>query len=191
MGKLVTHSFRMGILIEIQDWNELVYVIDLEVGSPPQSSRALLSISDNDMFLPSVDCVNTCHSHQLYDPSLSNTKTWIGTLFAEDYARCSAFGSIVSDSITFAGLTISQQFGAVDSIGRFTDPDWGNLEWDGLFGLAPSSTHSAHSIPNPFLNLRSQKLLQIPVFTPSPTDSRRTWSSHLRHNRSHTIHWPS
>ncbi|ATZ52843.1 hypothetical protein BCIN_08g04700 [Botrytis cinerea B05.10] len=156
---------RYGSGVPEWDWNELVYVIDLEVGSPPQSSRALLSISDNDMFLPSVDCVNTCHSHQLYDPSLSNTKTWIGTLFAEDYARCSAFGSIVSDSITFAGLTISQQFGAVDSIGRFTDPDWGNLEWDGLFGLAPSSTHSAHSIPNPFLNLRSQKLLQTPVFT--------------------------
>ncbi|KAM0309604.1 hypothetical protein ACHAO8_008851 [Botrytis cinerea] len=156
---------RYGSGVPEWDWNELVYVIDLEVGSPPQSSRALLSISDNDMFLPSVDCVNTCHSHQLYDPSLSNTKTWIGTLFAEDYARCSAFGSIVSDSITFAGLTISQQFGAVDSIGRFTDPDWGNLEWDGLFGLAPSSTHSAHSNPNPFLNLRSQKLLQTPVFT--------------------------
>ncbi|TEY76077.1 hypothetical protein BOTCAL_0061g00370 [Botryotinia calthae] len=156
---------RYGSGVPEWDWNELVYVIDLEVGSPPQSSRALLSISDNDMFLPSVDCVNTCHSHQLYDPSLSNTKTWIGTLFAKDYARCSAFGSIVSDSIAFAGLTISQQFGAVDSIGRFTDPDWGNLEWDGLFGLAPSSTHSAHSIPNPFLSLRSQKHLQAAVFT--------------------------
>ncbi|KAF5877341.1 putative procathepsin e protein [Botrytis fragariae] len=156
---------RYGSGVPEWDWNELVYVIDLEVGSPPQSSRALLSISDNDMFLPSVDCTNTCHSHQLYDPSLSNTKTWIGTLFAMDYARCSAFGNLVSDTITFAGLKISQQFGAVDSVGRFTDPDWGNLEWDGLFGLAPSSTHSPHSIPNPFINLRSQKLIQTPVFT--------------------------
>ncbi|TGO58228.1 hypothetical protein BCON_0057g00140 [Botryotinia convoluta] len=156
---------RYGSGVPEWDWNELVYVIDLEVGSPPQNPRALLSISDNDMFLPSVDCTNTCHSHRLYDPSLSNTKTWIGTLFAMDYARCSAFGNLVSDTITFAGLTISQQFGAVESVGRFTDPDWGNLEWDGLFGLAPSSTHSPHSIPNPFINLRSQKLVQTPVFT--------------------------
>ncbi|QSZ37173.1 hypothetical protein DSL72_009267 [Monilinia vaccinii-corymbosi] len=147
------------------DWNELLYVINLEVGSPPQSSRALLSISDNDMFIPSIDCTNTCYSHELYNFSLSNTQKMTGTLFAMDYARCSAFGNLTSDTIHLAGLTVPQQFGAVDSIGRFTDPDWGNLEWDGLLGLAPSSMHSPNSISNPFLNLHSQNFLPNPLFT--------------------------
>lgn len=153
------------MLIEAQDWNELLYVIDLEIGSPPQSSRALLSISDNDMFILSIDCTNTCHYHQLYDPSLSNTQKITHTLFAMDYTRCSAFGNLISDTINLAGLTISQTFGAIDSIGWFTDPDWGNLEWDGLLGLAPSSTHSPNSISNPFLNLHSQDILLNQLFT--------------------------
>ncbi|KAI9649204.1 hypothetical protein NHQ30_001772 [Ciborinia camelliae] len=147
------------------DWNELLYVIDLEVGSPSQSSRALLSISDNDMFLSSTDCTNTCKSRQLYNSSLSSMQNMTDTLFEMDYARCSAFGNLTSDTITLAGLTISQQFGAIDSIKRFNDPDWGNLEWDGLVGLAPSSTHSPNLISNPFLNLHSQNMLPSPIFT--------------------------
>ncbi|KAF7865218.1 hypothetical protein EAF04_006195 [Stromatinia cepivora] len=164
-GRIDDRRARYETRVPEWDWNELLYVIDLEVGSPPQNSRALLSISDNDMFIPSTDCTNTCHSHQLYSPSSSNTQKKTDTPFSMYYARCSASGNIISDTITLAGLPISQQFGAVDSIGRFTDPDWGNLEWDGLLGLAPSSTHSPNSISNPFLNLQSQKLLQNPLFT--------------------------
>ncbi|KAJ8069277.1 hypothetical protein OCU04_002938 [Sclerotinia nivalis] len=164
-GKVDDGRARYGTGVPEWDWNELLYVIDLEVGSPSQHSRALLSISDNDMFIPSTDCTTTCHSHQLYNPSSSNTRKRTDTFFAMDYARCSAFGNLISDTITLAGLPISQQFGAVDSIRRFTDPDWGNLEWDGLLGLAPSSTHSPNSISNPFLNLQSQNLLQNPLFT--------------------------
>ncbi|RAL68536.1 hypothetical protein DID88_007263 [Monilinia fructigena] len=165
---------RYGSGVPEWDWNELLYVINLEIGSPPQSSRVLLSISDNDMFIPSTDCTNTCHYHQLYNSSLSNTQKVTDALFAMDYARCSAFGILTSDTVNFAGLTISQTFGAIDSIGRFTDPDWGNLEWDGLLGLAPSSTHSPNSILNPFLNFHSQNLLQNLLFTlllPQNTDT--------------------
>ncbi|KAA8567704.1 hypothetical protein EYC84_008176 [Monilinia fructicola] len=126
---------RYGSGVPEWDWNELLYVIDLEIGSPPQSSRALLSISDNDMFILSIDCTNT------------------------------SFGNLISDTINLAGLTISQTFGAIDSIGWFTDPDWGNLEWDGLLGLAPSSTHSPNSISNPLLNLHSQDILLNQLFT--------------------------
>ncbi|ESZ96388.1 hypothetical protein SBOR_3220 [Sclerotinia borealis F-4128] len=149
------------------DWNELVYVIDLEVGSPRQNSRALLSISDNDMFLLSTDCTNTCSSHnQLYNYSLSSTQEMTDTLFTMDYGRCSTFGNLTSDTINFAGLVIlQQQFGAIDSIRQFTDPDWGNLEWDGFIGLGPSSDYSSNSISNLFLNLRSQNLLPNPLFT--------------------------
>ncbi|KAB8295922.1 hypothetical protein EYC80_008742 [Monilinia laxa] len=164
---------RYGSGVPEWDWNELLYVINLEIGSPSQSSRALLSISDNDMFISSTACTNTCHYHQLYDSSLSITQEVTDTLFAMDYAHCSAFGSLTSDTVNLAGLTISQKFGAIDSIGRFTDPDWGNLEWDGLLGLAPSSTHSPNSILNPFLNLHSQNLLPNLLFTlllPQNTD---------------------
>ncbi|APA11171.1 hypothetical protein SS1G_11366 [Sclerotinia sclerotiorum 1980 UF-70] len=164
-GKVEDGRARYGTGVPDWDWNELLYVIDLEVGSPSQHSRALLSISDNDMFIPSTDCTATCQSHQLYNPSLSNTEKKTDNFFAMEYARCSVYGDVISDTIILAGLQIPQQFGAVDSIGRFTDPDWGNLEWDGLLGLAPSSSHSPNSISNPFLNLQSQNLVQNSLFT--------------------------
>lgn len=119
------------------------------------------------MFIPSTDCTGdlTCHSHKLYNSSLSNTGKMSDTLLAVDYAHCSVFGNLASDTITLAGLTVSQQFGAIDSVRRFADSDWGNMEWDGLLGLAPSSTHSPNSISNPFLNFQSQNLIPKSIFT--------------------------
>src|SRR4051794_33814641 len=139
----------------------------MHVGSSKQKIRTLLSISVNDMFIPSTSCTKTCTpSHHLYNANLSSTHVSSSIVFERDYARCSASGNLTTDTITLAGLSIpKQQFGAVDSISRFTDPDWGNLEWDGLLGLAPPSTNSSNATGNPFVNMIAQDLIPSPVFT--------------------------
>ncbi|PQE14643.1 vacuolar protease A protein [Rutstroemia sp. NJR-2017a BVV2] len=158
---------RYGTGVPAWDWNELLYITDVQVGSSKQKFRTLLSISDSDMFIPSTSCTKTCTpSHHLYDASLSSTHVSSSTVFERDYASCSVSGNLTTDTITLAGVSIpNQQFGSVASISRFTDPDWGNLEWDGLLGLARSSTNSSNATGNPFSNMIKRNLIPSPVFT--------------------------
>ncbi|KAM3083715.1 hypothetical protein ACMFMG_002175 [Clarireedia jacksonii] len=163
-GRIDDGRERHGTGVPIWDWNELLYITDIRIGSNKQKIRSLLSISDSEMFIPSTSCTTTCTtSHHLYNASQSSTHISSKSVFERDYDFCSAFGNLTTDTITLAGLSIpKQQFGAVDSISRFTDPDWGNLEWDGLLGLL---SHSAGSIANPFLNMIAKDLIPSPIFT--------------------------
>jgi saccharopepsin len=155
------------VLIQKQDWNELLYITNMDVGSSKQKMRTLLSISDTDMFIPSTSCTKTCTpSHRLYNSSLSSTHVSSSTIFERDYTHCSASGNLTTDTITLAGLSLpKQQFGSVSSISRITDPDWGNLEWDGLLGLASPATNSSNATGNPFVNMIARHLIPAPVFT--------------------------
>ncbi|PQE15636.1 vacuolar protease A protein [Rutstroemia sp. NJR-2017a BBW] len=166
-GREDEESERYGTGVPTWDWNELLYTTDVQIGSSKQKLRTLLSISDSDMFIPSTSCTKTCTpSHHLYNASLSSTHVSSSSVFERDYAICSVSGTLATDKITLAGVSIpNQQFGSVSSISRFTDPDWGNLEWDGLLGLASPSTNSSNATGNPFSNMITRNLIPSPVFT--------------------------
>jgi hypothetical protein len=90
----------------LKDVEEWVYITEITVGTPPQSFRVLLSISDSDILLPSDLCDFTCEDNHRYQSKLSSTYVPNGTALGRYYVRFSASGVVSQDTVRIAGIEI-------------------------------------------------------------------------------------
>lgn len=158
-----------------KDCEEFVQITTLEVGTPPQSFRMLLSISDAGLFLPSPRCNASCWPFRQYKSSLSSTYVANGTHLIVQYERLDALAIASADTLHFAGLELPNlTFGEAREPFLRRTPEIGDRDWDGELGLAPSEKVSnpfpyigprfSTAMENPFLSMASRGLLDRNVF---------------------------
>ena len=71
----------------------------------------------------------------------------------------------MSDHVTMGSVSIPDQwFIRAHKLDRFTAFEWGDIEWDGILGLAPSSEQSVAGIENPLQSLVAQERLDRDMF---------------------------
>ena len=84
------------LIFPIQNWpSDLVsYTVDFDTGS-------------SDLFVPSVNCSESCSGHNTYNPAVSSTSRDLGKTFSLTYADGSTVsGEQYSDDVTIAGLVV-------------------------------------------------------------------------------------
>ena len=158
----------------LKDVEEWVYITEITVGTPPQSFRVLLSISDSDILLPSDLCDFTCEDHHRYQSKLSSTYVPNGTTLGRYYVRFSASGVVSQDTVRIAGIEIKNvSFAQANGMYRSGDGraiGLGDNNWDGILGLAPYANISPNNpyfpadLDDPFLSMVSKELLDKNVF---------------------------
>ena len=134
---------------------------EIGFGTPAQKIRTILSLSESNIFVPSPKCKETCIGHQLYSAEFSTTSQAIDQDFEFTYSYCNVFGDKLVDTVSINSAEIPHQsFGAVGTILRTSESNWGNNEWDGVLGLSPSSSNESL-----LQNVLSQNLLDANVFS--------------------------
>jgi saccharopepsin len=143
--------------------DELTYITNISIGAPSQSFSLLLSVSDSDLLIPSIYCLQECENHQRYKAYQSSLHTPHSTAFKKDYLRLSSEGILSEDTIDFVGHSIPKQmFLEADTINNhFTS----RAQIDGILGLAPTIEASPLNHYNPFLNMISQNVLDRNLFS--------------------------
>ncbi|KAL2070427.1 hypothetical protein VTL71DRAFT_13453 [Oculimacula yallundae] len=154
----------------ITDYSRVTYLIDLQIGSPPQSFRAVIDTGWADLFIPSTKCNSgsTCSVHQLYDSSNSESYVEHGDPINIHYAGIYTSGFKSEDSVHIAGLEIKNQIFEEATILR-PSPFYWDDKMDSVLGLSrlplslPRSDLSGTT--SPWHNLVKQKLLKKNIFS--------------------------
>lgn len=165
----------MALVQRLQSNGRCNYFGELLVGQNQVPFMVLFDLTSTNFWLPSIDCKsNRCLSSQRYNRSESSTYRPDGANRRVKLDRDLVMeGSIVWDSITFAGITIEQQpFGEIT---KLEGDLLAHLPVDGFLGLGfkefrLSSTDNGTTLANetpmtPIESLWSMGLLKEPIFS--------------------------
>ncbi|KAI8975642.1 aspartic peptidase domain-containing protein, partial [Mycotypha africana] len=161
-----------------------IYMIDVSIGTPPQTFRLAVDTGSADLWVPGSDCPpNSCPCTK-FDESKSKTYQSSTDSFAIQYGIGSVNGSYATDTITIAGATVlGQKFGLASVTADIMEqPDMIDVSnntsingtspviMNGIFGLGYPRLTRAYSQSgnayNPFVfNLVAQNLIENPVFS--------------------------
>ncbi|KZT40650.1 acid protease [Sistotremastrum suecicum HHB10207 ss-3] len=120
----------------LTDDNGQLWFGQISVGTPPVTYTVDFDTGSSDLFLPSVDCDNTCAGHTPYDPSQSSTSSDVGNRFSLAFGDGSTVsGQEFTDSVTISGLTAQNQI-LGSSTTYSTGFESSQFVPDGLMGLA-------------------------------------------------------
>ncbi|XP_011210080.2 lysosomal aspartic protease [Bactrocera dorsalis] len=140
------------------------YYGPITIGTPPQNFNVLFDTGSSNLWVPGAPCASTdeaCLTHNTYDSSASSTYQANGQSFAIAYGSGSLTGYLAVDTVTFNGLSISEQTFAVAT----SEPGTTFLysEFDGILGMGYQQIAVDNVVP-PFYNLYTQGLIDSPVF---------------------------
>ncbi|KAJ3130181.1 Vacuolar protease A [Nowakowskiella sp. JEL0407] len=133
------------------------------IGTPSQEFTVVFDTGSSNLWIPSIKCRSVaCFIHHRYDSSLSSTYRENGTSFALRYGTGSVEGILSADTVSIAGLDITNQVfgeaikepGFVFAVGKF----------DGILGLGYDRI-SVGGIPPPVYQMIKQNLISEPVFS--------------------------
>lgn len=135
----------------------------IQVGNPPKSFRLDFDTGSADLWIPSTDCYTCSGDREAYNPTKSTTSLAMDGVYLDlKYGDGSTTaGNVYRDTVTVAGLTVSQQaFSAASRVGHTFRKD----PIDGVLGLAYRSLSAINESPF-FETLVSQKGVTHPVFS--------------------------
>jgi hypothetical protein len=142
--------------------------VEIQVGTPPQSYRAILDNGWEDLFLPSIKCKSeACSSHPRYDASQSKSYSPVGYPVELHYGGFNNYGYASSDTVHVAGLEIKNQV-FQEATSYLPSPFASNEQIDTSLGLSrlayecDSSTLNATSI---WHNIVHQRVLPRNIFS--------------------------
>ncbi|XP_030384324.1 lysosomal aspartic protease-like [Scaptodrosophila lebanonensis] len=136
----------------------------ISIGNPPQSFEVVFDTGSANLWVPSAQCKAgdvACQQHNQYNSGASSTYVPNGQNFSIQYGTGSVSGFLSTDTVTIAGLSITNQtFGeAISEPGTsFT-----NVDFDGILGLGYQPLAVDDVMP-PFYNLYMQGLIDLPQF---------------------------
>jgi hypothetical protein len=131
----------------------------------------IFDTGSSDLWVASSSCDDSCGRHSKYDSTASSTYTQNGTIFKIMYGSGPVSGFQSVDSLNIGGLEVKEQMFA-----EVTDASGLGLayrlgKFDGILGMA-FDVLSVNSVPTPFDNLVSQKLVDNAQFAFYLGDSR-------------------
>ncbi|KAG8920159.1 Type I transmembrane sorting receptor [Tulasnella sp. 417] len=145
----------------LEDQSDAVYFGALSVGTPPQQTTIDFDTGSADLLIPTENC-SGCGT-PLFNTAQSSTFQASSQPFNIQYGDGSqAFGTLASDTVTVAGLTVQNQvFAAItQESGSFTA---GGV-FAGLMGMAFPSLAKSQATPF-FFNLAQQGALTSNLFS--------------------------
>ncbi|KAI9483144.1 MAG: aspartic peptidase domain-containing protein, partial [Benjaminiella poitrasii] len=165
-----------------------IYMIDVQIGTPPQLFELILDTGSADLWVPGVDCPSSVCPLARFNGTASSTFKRLDEVFDIAYGIGSASGVYALDTISIAGMSVEQQQIAYvnDSKNILTDQQTlkgesytptvssadnattfsSDNSHDGIFGLGyPYISASAKQYNPFFFNLKAQNKLTQNVFS--------------------------
>ncbi|CAO0792078.1 unnamed protein product [Mucor circinelloides] len=129
---------NLGALVDVPLENvDLAYLIDINVGTPPQLFTLLLDTGSSSTWVPIQGCGRYCGypKHSLV-PSNSSTFTTDNMIFSIRYGEGFSRGYYAKDTVTINGVSVPQVNFAVSD---YNDGDLTMDGADGIFALGPDT----------------------------------------------------
>lgn len=82
--KKLTYKSSEGSIV-INDYENAQYYGEINIGTPEQAFNVIFDTGSSDLWVASVNCLDTCGRHPKYDSSLSSTYVANGTDFRITY----------------------------------------------------------------------------------------------------------
>ncbi|KAM6960840.1 gastricsin-like [Aplochiton taeniatus] len=146
----------------INNYADTTYYGAISIGTPPQSFQVLFDTGSSNLWVDSTLCnTQACTTHTQFNPQDSSTYSANGQSFYLPYGAGSLDGVFGYDTVTVAGITITNQ-----EIGLSTNEPGQNFvvaQFDGILGLAYPSIAAGQEAPV-VDTMMSQGLLQSNMF---------------------------
>ncbi|VDN22939.1 unnamed protein product [Gongylonema pulchrum] len=137
----ITNVVRSHYMQIIRDYDDLEYLGNITIGTPPQYFQIVLDTGSSNLWIPSASCTSlSCTVHNQFNETASSTYANNGTSWYIGYLDGSGADGVLGTDIVRL------------------DPA------DGILGLGFTSLAINHVSP-PLINAIQQKLLQEPIFT--------------------------
>ncbi|CAL8381932.1 unnamed protein product [Boreogadus saida] len=112
---------------------QVTYYGMIGIGNPPQYFKVLFDTGSPDLWVPSLNCTDSCGDHARFNSSASSTLQKGNGDFSLDYVSGYVKGVTAYDTVLVGDIyVVNQLFGLTDSGGPFLR----HMPWDGIQGLA-------------------------------------------------------
>ncbi|KAF2176815.1 acid protease [Zopfia rhizophila CBS 207.26] len=152
-----------------------MYITDLSIGTPPQPFRAIIDITQSNLFVPSWNCtknpdryeVEDCLYHLMYDSAASSTYEPELTPAKLHYYGVYTWGNLSRDDISIGDVsTTGQIFQEASMWHPAYLVDW-DEQYDSALGLArfhATNLYDDFNVTSPLENMVQQKVLDRNIF---------------------------
>jgi len=158
---------RQALPQPVLDWDDLEYVGNITIGTPPQQFVVVLDTGSSNLWVTDKSCGGgPCRQKHKFDSSMSSTYTDLHRTWSIQYGLGDARGNLGKDNMAFGGVGETQlsipmtTFGQANHISN----DFNDDPSDGILGLAFQSLAVDDVVP-PLQNAIAQGLLDQPLFT--------------------------
>jgi hypothetical protein len=118
-----------------QDGTDYSYFIKAEVGSKNKQIYMLLDTGAGSSWVMGADCTDApCSMHTTFGQDDSSTYTDAGKPFSISYGSGTVNGSLVTDTISVAGISMKYTFGRASHASE----DFSHFAFDGILGMSMS-----------------------------------------------------
>lgn len=120
-----------------QDGTDFSYFMQIAIGSSSAPMYMLLDTGAATTWVMGKSCSSApCKIHNTFDPSSSKSFKSIGQTFNLSYGSGQVSGSLATESVSLAGMTMSVTMGVADT----TSDDFNAFPIDGILGLSQAKT---------------------------------------------------
>lgn len=150
----ISNSFLQGESIDSSNYEDWSYLVEVEVGTPPQKFQMGLSTVITDSVVLGKNCWSLmCFWLPLYDSAKSTTYVSDGRPFAHqmiDFTGGMVYGNVSQDTFRLGDLVVENY-----KFGELTKMYGNNLmfkKYNGIIGLAYNTKNMSVSGVDPFLH---------------------------------------